>query len=104
MGGPLVLYKANKTSNKNNIGVRNMRHIWIPHNMHLSLKSWQITLQLQLAQPNQHIPMSKIRQKKKRAVLHLKIKVTGRIIIFHDLVISRNIFFLMANGFNYSFS
>lgn len=66
MGGPLVLYKANKTSNKNNIGVRNMRHIWIPHNMHLSLKSWQITLQLQLAQPNQHIPMSKIRQKKKK--------------------------------------
>lgn len=52
MGGPLVLYKANKTSNKNNIGVRNMRHIWIPHNMHLSLKSWQITLQLQLEQPN----------------------------------------------------
>lgn len=51
MGGPLVLYKASKTSNKN-IGVRNMRHIWIPHNMHLSLKSWQITLQLQLAQPN----------------------------------------------------
>lgn len=102
MGGPLVLYKASKTSNKN-IGVRNMRHIWIPHNMHLSLKSWQITLQLQLAQPN-IFPCQKSGKKKKKAVLHLKIKVTGRIIIFHDLVISRNIFFLMANGFNYSFS
>lgn len=73
----------------NNIEVRNMRHISIPYNMHLSLKSWQITLQLQLAQTIQNILMSK----KKNAVLHLKIKIIGRIIIFHDLFISRIFFF-----------
>lgn len=64
MGGLLVLNKANKTSNMNNTEVRNMKHILIPYNMHLSLKSWQITLQLQLAQTNQNILISKIRPKK----------------------------------------